>query len=107
MDKKQYFHELFEKHNKNYNDNYGTFYDAMMDGDYDLELFDNMVVESVESFGGEGEGEKYYEVYSFDNGKEKVFIKFNGWYASYNGAEFQDWFFVEPEEKTIIVYNKV
>lgn len=109
MDKRQYFHNLFESLNKKEEDKkyYISFYDAMMYGDYDLKLFDTMVVESVASFGGEGEGDQFYHVYSFDNGEEKIFIKFDGWYASYHGAEFTEWFFVEPAEETIIVYDRV
>lgn len=103
MNFKQQLTELFEKHNKEVN--YGSFFASMMYEEYDLNSFDDLTVEVVQSYGGEGQGDNYYAVYSFDNGTEKLFVKFNGWYASYHGAEFQDWFFVEPEEKTIIVYN--
>ena len=54
--------------------------------------------------GGEGAGDEYWSVYSFTRGDEKVYVKFNGWYASYNGAEFTEWFFVEPKEKVITVW---
>lgn len=108
MDRTQYFRNLFEEHNKKQKyDYFESFYEAMLYGDYDLKLFDNMVVTPVASYGGEGQGETFYHVFSFDNGEEVVYIKFDGWYASYNGAEFNEWFFVEPEKKTITVYNRV
>lgn len=59
----------------------------------------------VDSFGGEGMGDDYWSVYSFFKGEEKVYVKFHGWYQSYNGAEYTDWFFVEPKQKTITVYE--
>lgn len=57
------------------------------------------------SFGGEGMGDEYWSVYSFSQGEEKVFVKFSGWYQSYNGAEYTEWLFVEPKQKTITVYE--
>lgn len=64
-------------------------------------------VESVDSYGGEGQGDTYYNVYEFSDGKECVFVKFNGWYQSYNGSEYQEWFFVEPVEVTSTEYVRV
>ena len=58
-----------------------------------------------DNFGGEGMGDEYWSVYSFFQGEEKVYVKFSGWYQSYNGAEYTDWFFVEPKQKTITVYE--
>lgn len=60
-----------------------------------------------DNYGGEGQGDDYWSVYSFTRGDEKVYVKFDGWYASYNGAEFTDWFFVEPKEKVITVFEAV
>lgn len=57
-------------------------------------------------YGGEGQGEDYWSVYSFTKDDEKVYIKFDGWYQSYHGSEFTEWFFVEPKQKTITVFVK-
>jgi len=66
----------------------------------------NVIFEYVDNYGGEGQGDDYWSVYSFTRGDEKVYVKFNGWYASYNGSEYNEWFFVDPREKTIIVYDR-
>jgi hypothetical protein len=60
-----------------------------------------------EHFGGEGEGEDYWTVYSFSKGDEKVLIKFDGWYASYEGSTYEEFYEVKAEPKVITVYNKV
>lgn len=59
-----------------------------------------------DSYGGEGMGDQYWSVYSFTKDNETVYIKFDGWYQSYNGSEFTEWFFVKPEQKTITVFEK-
>ena len=66
-----------------------------------------VVCQHEDNYGGEGQGDDYWSVYSFTRGDEKVYVKFNGWYASYNGAEFTEWFFVEPKEKVITVFEPV
>lgn len=63
-------------------------------------------VAKVASHGGEDEGSDYYSVYGFTKDDETVFIQFQGWYASYHGAEFEEYFEVEPKETTITVYNR-
>lgn len=60
-----------------------------------------------DSYGGEGKGEEYWHVYSITNGTETVYVKFDGYYASYSGSEFQEWFFVEPKEVTVTQYFRV
>ena len=62
----------------------------------------------VDSYGGVDQGSDFWSVSLIrnpDNHDEQYYIKFQGWYASYNGAEFQDWSFVEPKQKTITVYS--
>ena len=61
--------------------------------------------ECVEQEGGEGEGEHYHTVYKFTKGKETVFVKFDGWYQSYNGSEMTDYKIVTPQQKVITVYE--
>ena len=62
----------------------------------------------VDSYGGEGEGSDFYSVTLVrnpDNHDEQYYIKFQGWYASYNGAEYDNWSFVGPKHKIITVYS--
>lgn len=70
--------------------------------DFACEL--GLTFEFEDHYGGEGQGDEYWSVYKFSRGDEVVYVKFNGWYASYNGAEFSEWYFVEPQEKVITVY---
>ena len=63
---------------------------------------------SVDSYGGEDQGSDFYSVILIrnpDNHDEQYHIKFQGWYASYSGAEYDNWSFVEPKQKTITVYS--
>ena len=59
----------------------------------------------VDSYGGEDCGSTYYRVYCFQSKDEKVYIKFNGWYASHYGSEYRDFEIVTPQQRTITVYE--
>lgn len=59
----------------------------------------------VDDYGGEDMGSTYYAVHKFTRGDETVFIKFYGYYASYNGADYEGFVFVTPKEKTVVVYE--
>ena len=62
----------------------------------------------VDSYGGEGKGSDFYSVTLVrnpSNHDEQYYIKFQGWYTSYAGAEYDSWSFVEPKQKTITVYS--
>ena len=59
----------------------------------------------VDSYGGEDQGSTYYRVYCFQTVSEKVYIKFNGWYASHYGTEYQNFEIVTPQQRTITVYE--
>lgn len=86
-------------HSEYYNDYYGV------QEDRDALTEAGIDVEHVDNHGGEGEGEDYWSVYRFTKGDDTVYVKFQGWYASYVGSEFNEWFFVEPKQKTITVYE--
>lgn len=87
--------------------------DFMNQYDYEFEENDefqdyrnSMSYECVDRYGGGGQGENYYSVYQFtsnDTG-EQLYVKFQGWYASYVGSEYQDFSFVQPKEVTRIEY---
>jgi hypothetical protein len=36
-----------------------------------------------------------------------VYIKFEGWYDSYDGMKVNEWYEVEPFEETVISYGKI
>ena len=62
----------------------------------------------VDSYGGEDQGSDFYTVILIrnpDSHDEQYYIKFQGWYASYVGAEYDSWSFVEPKQKTITIYS--
>jgi hypothetical protein len=62
-------------------------------------------IKFVDSYGGEGCGDDYWAVWSYDQDGQTFYIKLYGWYASYNGSEYEGWKFVTPREKTITVYE--
>ena len=62
--------------------------------------------ELVDNYGGEDQGSDYWSVYSFTDGMQVVFIKFDGWYASYEGSTYKEFYEVQPVEKTITVFEK-
>lgn len=62
-------------------------------------------IELMEQHGGEGEGDQYWSVWKFFKGSESVYYKFNGWYASYNGAEFTEVFRVHPKQVMVTQYH--
>ena len=62
----------------------------------------------VYHYGGEDMGSDYYVVIVIrnpDNHDEKYYIKFQGWYVTSYGAEYESWSFIEPKQKTITVYS--
>ncbi len=60
--------------------------------------------ELVDSYGGEDQGSTYYAVWKFTRGDETVFIRFFGYYASYNGADYEGFRQVFPMEVTKVEY---
>jgi hypothetical protein len=66
-----------------------------------------LTFECVAEYGGEGCGDEYWTVYKFESEGETTFVKFDGWYASYQGSEYDNWFYVEPREVLVTRYFKV
>ena len=66
-----------------------------------------ITVDFVDNFGGEGQGDDYWSVYSFTDGDNVVYVQFDGWYASYNGSDYSEWFFVESKEVVVTQFLKV
>lgn len=67
---------------------------------------EGITFEQADRYGGEDQGSDYWSVYSFTDGMEVVFIQFQGWYASYEGSTYQEFYEVQPVEKTITVFEK-
>lgn len=113
--------ELLEEAHETDSSAYSNLQDEMFHGEFSMEhskwdseektAFINKLdslgvkVNCEEQFGGEGMGDQYWSVYSFEKDGEKLYVRFNGWYASYHGSEFVDWSFVEAKQKTITVYE--
>lgn len=57
----------------------------------------------VEHYGGEGQGETFYTVWYFPG--PDIYINFFGYYASYNGADYEGMEHVEPKEVKITQYH--
>ncbi len=61
----------------------------------------------IEQKGGEGEGETWYSVKHFP--EQNLYLRINGYYASYDGTSFEDWEdcvkIVNPVQKTVTVYE--
>jgi hypothetical protein len=79
------------------------------DADYDNESFTEADIKFklMSRHGGESEGEDYWSVYKFTSGTDGVFVKFDGYYYSYDGSTFDSWFFVTPKEVMVTQYVKV
>lgn len=65
--------------------------------------------EFCDNYGGEGQGDDYWSVYKFNNESTGEFchVQFDGSYYSYNGSDYDSWFFVEPKQVTVTQYVKV
>lgn len=60
----------------------------------------------VADYGGEGQGEEYWVVFSVTDGDVTRHFRMDGSYASYYGAEFDgDLREVTPQQKTITVWE--
>ncbi len=83
-------------------------YEEGYDKDWSQDDNDLFEYKGVDSYGGEDQGSDFYSVILIrnpDNHDEQYYIKFQGWYASYDGAEYHNWSFVEPKQKTITTYS--
>lgn len=63
--------------------------------------------EHVDNYGGEEMGRECWSIYSFHDEAHVVYVKFDGWYESYNGSEYEEWFFVEPRQVQVTQFERV
>lgn len=61
-----------------------------------------------EDFGGEGQGDQRYVVWSIGEGDAKQYFKVSGYYASWDGTTWDDLtpYEVEPFERTVIEFRR-
>lgn len=66
-------------------------------------------IKEIEQYGGEDMGSTWYSIKHFID--HDVYIKVSGYYSSYNGTDFDDYYDdcseVKPAQKTITVFNKI
>jgi hypothetical protein len=60
-------------------------------------------VNSVDGYGGEGQGEDYWGIFSLEKDGVETYWMLSGWYASFNGAEVEldSLEEVKPKEVTV------
>jgi hypothetical protein len=67
-----------------------------------------ITVTHLDNYGGEGQGENFWSVYQFTRrGEEALYIQFQGYYMSYDGATFHEYFFVEPRQVMVTQYFQI
>lgn len=71
----------------------------------DFFLSKGFFIKLMQHEGGEGQGETYFSVYSFIKGNQIVFIKFYGYYYSYDGANYEGYEFVTPYASVSVEYK--
>ena len=88
-------------------ENYGNIYLAALYGDLDADYFlsKGIFIKLMQHEGGEGQGDAYFSVYSFIKNDAIVFIKFYGFYCSYDGASYRGHAFVTPYANVSIGYK--
>ena len=79
--------------------------DAYAYEDFDEEELGLGKIEEVDSYGGEGQGERWWTTKYFVD--HDVYIKTRGYYSSYNGTDFDYGIgeVVKPVQKTITVFE--
>ena len=116
--KKQSFEklkEIFQKirfdDNSNYTDIERSFFYEDVNEKEINEFLDNEEskfiegMEVIDTYGGEGMGENYWVVWYFPT--VDIYVKFYGWYQSYEGSEYEDMELVEPREVVVTKYFEI
>jgi hypothetical protein len=94
---------------KLFKDEFGVYLDSYSEYAVECRDYENdnyKVQSEVDSYGGEGQGEEYWTISRIlDKRTEEVFfIKFDGYYDSWEGSDFSnnDWNIVEPKVVKVI-----
>lgn len=65
-----------------------------------------LLLKHIDKYGGEGKGDLYWVVFSVQiDDAEPVFVRRNGWYASYEGVSWHDFEIVKPKEIKTTVWE--
>ena len=76
-------------------------------GDPDAGDLNDIICTCIEQHGGEGQGDNIWAVYKVTEEGQEKYYKVNGWYASYDGASYQDTVEVEPYQETVTKFKEV
>jgi hypothetical protein len=79
-------------------ENYDNFQDFINDG-YGEETFGDFTLKHEDGYGGEDMGSEYWVVFSATKDGQTRYFKLEGWYASYEGSTFDDYFAFNEVEK--------
>ena len=60
---------------------------------------EGITLKHEDNYGGEDMGSEYWSVYSFEKSGAIIYVKFDGYYYSYNGSTFDEWYFCKPVPK--------
>ncbi len=64
-------------------------------------------IEFIDSHGGEGEGNQFWHILKIEHNNGTIaLVKLDGYYASYSGSDYSDWFFVKPIQVMVTQYVK-
>jgi hypothetical protein len=63
-------------------------------------------ITKLESYGGEGEGDSFWAVFSVEKDGVQKYWKWDGWYASYDGGYLESLFEVEPEQVVVTKWKE-
>ena len=73
-----------------------------------IDLFNGWKIECVDSYGGEGQGEKFYSVYKVtDPSGNYCFVQFDVSYYSYDGANYSRYFQVIGKKVEVTQYFEI
>lgn len=99
--------DFFEEMQTNWHDREGagSWYDIKWQDGVPCEIPGLGTLKYVDDYGGEGQGDEYWVVFSITQGDVTRNFKKQGGYASFAGGEFDgDLTETFPEERTIIVW---
>lgn len=101
--------EEFIPEESEYESSYGSIEEDFFNSefDHDNNPFGSVTIEHVDNYGGEDCGREYYSIYKFTRGDEVCYIKFDGWYASHYGSEYENMFEVKPKEVMVTQFFNV
>ena len=65
------------------------------------------IAEQVDQRGSEGDGAEMYRTFKIKTGQEECYVEFSGRYSSWDSSNYDDFYFVQPEEVMIIQYKRI